>query len=64
MPIYELQCTACANIEEVLQKKKYTQRQLGKLKCLKCTEVGAMYYIISSGGFILIGDGFYKSGSN
>ncbi len=60
MPIYELECAACADITEVMQKEKYTQEELNDLQCLKCTEIGVMYYIMSGGGFRLYGIGVYK----
>ncbi len=53
MPIYELQCAACADISEVIQKVKYTDEELAELVCRKCTEVGVMYYIMSGGGFTI-----------
>lgn len=53
MPIFELQCQACADIIEVLQKVKYTEEELAEMQCEACTEVGVMDYIMSSGGFTI-----------
>lgn len=54
MPIYEYQCQACGEHEEVMQKISDPP----KATCEKCG--GALEKVISPSGFILKGGGWYK----
>jgi len=60
MPINELQCDQCGHVIEVLQGCKYTVEELESFTCLRCDKDGKLHYIVSSGGFLLHGEGFYK----
>ena len=53
MAIYELQCQACGDIQEILQNIKYTDEELFGMQCNKCAKIGVIVYIMSSGGFII-----------
>ena len=57
-PIYEYQCEQCECVEEIICPYVYEEEVL----CPYCTESQMMHRILSSGGFILTGDGFYKTG--
>lgn len=54
MAIYEYQCVKCKNVMEVTHK----MNDKPQITCLKCGEKAKK--IVSTGGFILKGDGFYK----
>ena len=56
MPIYELKCQHCECVEEI--KCSYKEYKSCIYKCHQCYR--PMEKIISSGGFVLIGEGFYK----
>ncbi len=53
MPIYEYQCTACGDVEEVLQK--FSDKPLKK--CRHCS--GKVQKLISNSSFHLKGTGWY-----
>lgn len=55
MPIYEYVCKKCGHEMEAIQK--HSDEPL--LKCPKCNKK-ALEKLISTGGFVLKGDGFYK----
>jgi putative FmdB family regulatory protein len=54
MPIYEYRCTKCGHELEAIQK--ITEEPL--LKCPECKKK-SLEKLISTGGFILKGEGFY-----
>ncbi len=56
MPIYEYKCKGCGEREEALQRASDPPLTV----CNKCQ--GDLVKLISSGGFNLKGDGFYKEG--
>ncbi len=53
MPIYEYQCTACGDVEEVLQK--FSDKPIKK--CRRCS--GKVQKLISNSSFRLKGTGWY-----
>ncbi len=53
MPIYEYQCTACGDVEEVLQK--FSDKPIKK--CRHCS--GKVQKLISNSSFHLKGTGWY-----
>lgn len=58
MPIYQYVCKKCNHEMEALQK--LTEEPL--VKCPKCKKK-ALEKLISTGGFVLKGDGFYAPSS-
>ncbi len=57
MPIYEYQCDTCDSVKEVLHKILEDI----EVSCDNCTTEIPMHRIISTGGFILNGPGFYQN---
>ena len=55
MPLYEYRCTKCNERVEVIQK--FSDRL--KTKCASCG--GKLEKLLSAGGFVLKGSGWYKS---
>lgn len=59
MPIYQYQCTSCKYEFDIIQKMSDEPLQ----KCPSCKKK-KLVKKVSSGGFILKGDGWYKPGHN
>ncbi len=57
MPIYEYECESCGERKDFIQKMD----EAPKKKCPACGKL-KLKRLVSSGGFILKGHGWYKDG--
>lgn len=59
MPIFEFECPGCKTKDEVLLSASEATMELDfEIVCESCDK--AMLKVVSSGSFILKGEGFYK----